>query len=276
MKSFDLELLSKRNTMIPCTITLPENEEKMPLLLMAHGFCATRHENGTYKMLAEKLSEAGIATIRCDFPGCNESKESHLFNTLENDMDNLDTMLDYMKTTYSIDETRIGMIGYSMGGKVVLHYTQRHPEIKTMALWAPAAMNGMGGTSSELGNEEWLNKGLETAIKEGVFQYPNSFDDRIVPLSEQFFRQCMNSKANDYFSAFEGNIIMVNGDLDDVIPYQTLDKVAATVNEKANFKHYIVKGANHGFGAWTNQPEQMVELVDVTGEFLIKGLKDYE
>ena len=100
MKSFDLLLSSARNTEIPCTITLPDNQEKMPLLLMAHGFCATRHENGTYVMLAERLSDAGIATIRCDFPGCNESKENHKFNCLENDMDNLETMLDYMKQNF--------------------------------------------------------------------------------------------------------------------------------------------------------------------------------
>jgi len=272
MKSFDLLLTSVRNTEIPCTITLPDNQKKMPLLLMAHGFCATRHENGTYVMLAERLSQAGIATIRCDFPGCNESKENHKYNCLENDMDNLDTMLAYMKQNYSIDEERLGMIGYSMGGKIVLHYTQRHPEIKTVALWAPAAMNGMSGTGSELGDPQWLANGLDIAKKEGVFLYPNSFDDRIIPLSKEFFEQCLASLANDYFSAFEGNLIMVNGDKDDVIPPETLQKVADTANSKANFKHHVVAGANHGFGAWTNEPHQMEELVSTTAEFLIQVL----
>jgi hypothetical protein len=33
-----------------------------------------------------------------------------------------------------------------------------------------------------------------------------------------------------------------------------------------------VSGANHGFGAWTNEPEQMVELTDATAAFLIEKL----
>lgn len=272
MKIIDLEIPSNRGTMIPCTITIPENQTKIPLLLMAHGFCATRHENGTFVMLAEKLEEAGIASIRCDFPGCNDSKEDHRFNNLENNMDNLDTLLLYMKENFDIDEHRIGMLGYSMGGKVVCHYTQRHPEIKTMALWAPAAMNGLVGTGGDLGNEEMMRQWQKIAENQGAYLYDNPFDDRIIPLGKDFFEQCLNSKANDYLSAFEGNVIMVNGDLDDVIGPEVLEKVASTINPKAVFKHYVVRGANHGFGAWTNQPYQMEELVQVTAEFLIKAL----
>lgn len=272
MKTFDIEILSKRNTMIPCTITLPDNKENMPLFMMAHGFCSTRHENGTFPMLAEVLSNAGIATIRCDFPGCNDSKENHRYNCLENDMDNLDSMMEYMCKNYSINIKRIGMIGYSMGGKIVLHYTKRHPEIHTVALWAPAAMNGFSGTQSELGDPVWQQASYETAKKDGIYLYPNSFDNRIIPLSEEFFEQGLNSKANDYFSEFEGNIIMVHGDKDDIIPDKTLIQVANTANPKANFKHHIIKGANHGFGAWTNEPHQLKELVEITSNFIINVL----
>lgn len=272
MKTFDIELLSKRNTLIPCTISLPDNEINMPLFIMAHGFCATRHENGTFKMLAEALSQANIATIRCDFPGCNDSKEDHRFNCLENDMDNLDTMIEYMCQHYSIDVNHIGMIGYSMGGKIVLHYTKRRPDIHTVALWAPAAMNGLNGPKSELGDPKWQQESYETAKKDGVYLYHNSFDSRIIPLSYEFFDQCLHSKANDYFSEFEGNLIMVHGDKDDIIPMDVLVKVASTVNPKANFKHHIIQGANHGFGAWTNEPHQMQELVEITSKFIIDVL----
>lgn len=271
MQVIDLSILSKRYTDIPCTITLPDQQKKMPLLLMAHGFCATRHENGTFTLLAEKLSQAGYATIRGDFPGCNDSKENHCFNNLNNNMDNLDTLLDYMKQHYDIDEDRIGMLGYSMGGKLVCHYTQRHPEIKTMGLWAPAAVNGHQGLAGDLGNEEWMLRNWETAKKEGVYLYDNPFDDRMIPLGADFFNLCLNSKANDYFSAFVGNVIMVVGDADDVIPIETLKKVADSANPKANFKFHVVHGANHGFGAWTNEPHQMQELVDTTYEFITKG-----
>ncbi len=269
----ELELKSSRGTDIPCTITVPSCQGKMPLVLMAHGFCATRHENGTFVKLAEKLNAAGIATIRCDFPGCNDSKEDHLFNNLENNMDNLDTLLKAMKERFDIDETRIAAVGYSMGGKVVLHYTQRHPEIRTLALWAPAAMNGLAGTRGDLGDPQWQARGFQTAQKEGVFLYPNTFDDRIIRLGKEFFEQVLQSRAQDYFQAFTGNVILVHGDQDDIIPPDTLEAIAQSANPKANFVHHVVHGANHGFGAWTHQEYQMDELVEVTADFLIRCLK---
>ena len=104
MQVLELGITSKRNTTIKCTLTLPDQQKNLPLLLMAHGFCASRHENGTYVMLSERLAQQGIACIRCDFAGCNDSEESHQFNNLENDMDDIDTLLSYMKENYEIDE----------------------------------------------------------------------------------------------------------------------------------------------------------------------------
>ena len=273
MESFELKIESKRNTEIPCTVVLPDKGGNLPLVLMAHGFCATRHENGAFTMLAEKLAEAGIASIRCDFPGCNDSTESHEFNNLENNMDNLDSLLEYMKEYCDIDEFRVGMVGYSMGGKVVLHYTKRHPEIGVMGLWAPAAMNGLEtGSDSDLGDPVKTSAWYEIAQRDGVYMYHNSFDERILPLGKDFFEQVINSKAQDYFSAYDGHVILVNGDDDQIIPASLLQKVADCAHPDADFVHHVVKGANHGFGAWTNEPHQMEELVNVTADFIIRNI----
>ena len=141
-----------------------------------------------------------------------------------------------------------------------------------MGLWAPAAMNGMSGTHGNLGNIEWLNNCLEIARREGVFLYPNTFDDRIIPLGVEFFEQCMASRACDYLAEFEGNVVMVCGSKDDIIPLETLNEVASHANPNANFLQHVVEGANHGFGAWTNEPHQMEELVEVTSRFIIDVL----
>ncbi len=273
MESYKCIVYSQRETEIHCTVVLPETTGKMPLMLMAHGFCSNREENGTFGMLAQKLAESGIASIRCDFAGCGESQESHEFNNLEHDMDDLDCCLEYMKEYCEIDEFRVGMLGYSMGGKVVLHYSKRHPEIAVMGLWAPAAMNGIStGTGSDLGNPELMEKWNQIAQRDGLYAYENSFDGRIVPLGKGFFSQIIHSKANDYFSEYDGHVILVNGDKDDIIPSSLLYQVAKTSHPDADFVHHVVAGANHGFGAWTNEPHQMEELVNVTADFIIQNI----
>ena len=231
MESYECKVVSKRGTDIFCTVVLPEKGGKLPLMLMAHGFCSNREENGSFGKLAGKLAEAGIASIRCDFAGCGQSTESHEFNSLENNIDDLDACLAYMKEYLDIDEFRVGAAGYSMGGKVVLHYTKRHPEISVISLWAPAAMNGIAtGTGSDLGDLEKVRKWNEIAQREGVYPYHNSFDGRIVPLGKDFFDQVLNSKANDYFSEFDGHVIMEMGDQDDIIPQSLLNQVAETAH----------------------------------------------
>ena len=68
------------------------------------------------------------------------------------------------------------------------------------------------------------------------------------------------------------NLNVYSGNDDQIIPASLLQKVADCAHPDADFVHHIVKGANHGFGAWTNQPHQMEELVNVTADFIIRNI----
>jgi pimeloyl-ACP methyl ester carboxylesterase len=272
MKKQDCFVTSKRGTQIPCSVVIPQGENPMPLVLMAHGFCATRDENGTFPMLAEKLAAAGIASIRCDFPGCHDSKESMVAYTVENCQDDLDSVLAYMEEQIPVLAGHVGVVGYSLGGRVTLHYTKRHPEIRTIALWAPAAMNGFEDMEDGFGDAATIQNRLEVSARDGYYPYENDFDGTIKTLSYDFWKQMQESRAREYFHEFTGNCIMVYGDQDVTVKHQVLDVIATESNPQADFVCHVVSGANHGFGAWTNEPEQMVELTDATAAFLIEKL----
>lgn len=272
MKKYDCLVTSKRDTRIPCSIVLPDNQEPAPLVLMAHGFCATRNENGTFPMLADKLAAAGIASVRCDFPGCNDSKETMIPYTIENCQDDLDSIYAYMLEQIPVLSGHVGVVGYSLGGRIALHYTRRHPELRTVALWAPAAMNGFDHMESGFGDAETIRERLEISLRDGYYPYENSFDGTIKTLSYEFWKQMNDSRARDYFHQFTGNCIMVYGNQDVTVRHEVLDVIAAEANPNANFVCHVVPGADHGFGAWTNQPGQMAELTEVTAAFLIENL----
>lgn len=272
MRKYDCFAVSGRGTRIPCSVVIPEGQGPMPLVLMAHGFCATRDENGTFPMLADKLAAAGIASIRCDFPGCHESGETMISYTLENCQDDLDSVYAYMQKEIPVLPGHVGVVGYSMGGRITLHYTRRRPEIRTIALWAPAAMNGFDDMEEGFGDAGAIEERLEISRRDGYYPYENSFDGTVKTLSYEFWKQMKESRARDYFRQFTGNCIMVYGDQDVTVRHDVLDVIAGEANPEANFVRHVVTGADHGFGAWTGQPEQMAELTEATAAFLIPAL----
>ena len=84
---------TKRNTETSGIVTLPENNEKMPLVIMCHGHGGSKEEGGGFDDIAAALAEAGIASIRVDYPGCGESKEDFTLNTMTNMLDDTESAL---------------------------------------------------------------------------------------------------------------------------------------------------------------------------------------
>ncbi len=273
MNEVKVMIKSIRDTQIPCTVVVPKVEGKMPLVLMAHGFCSNREENGMFTNLAIDLAKQGIASVRCDFAGCGESQESHSVCSLGSNMNDLDACLAYMKENYAIDEQSLALLGYSMGGKVVTHYSEKHPEIKVLGLWAPAIMNKLESIAGDCAPIYVQEEALKEAKENGAYMYANTFDDRIIPIGMNFIEQILEAYTADVFSQFKGTSLIVAGDLDDIIPIEELNKFKENYHEENKFNYHVVQGANHGFGAWTSQPEQGKELISTTLEFFVGALK---
>ena len=79
-------------------------------------------------------------------------------------------------------------------------------------------------------------------------------------------------KPADAIRDYEGNVLIVHGDMDDIVP---LDVAHNTYNSLTTPKHKqleIIKGANHGFGLWTDEMHQSQELVLKTTEYFLNKL----
>ena len=122
-------------------MTLPTEKENLPIVLLFHGFCINRDEQGQiYKRLANRLSEQGIATVRFDFAGTGESDGIFSEMTIQTELSDAEAILDYVKNLEFVDKKRIGVLGMSMGGVVASLLAGKQPQdIKSLCLWAPAA-----------------------------------------------------------------------------------------------------------------------------------------
>ncbi|WP_455645503.1 alpha/beta hydrolase family protein [Methanosphaera sp.] len=119
---------------------LPDNiKDKIPLVILSHGLSL----NHTFmKPYAEKLLKKGIASYIFDFRGggydCkSDGKISDM--SLLTEIDDLNTVLDYIKSLDFVDENKIYLAGHSQGGLISsLVAPRRANDVRAMFLFAPA------------------------------------------------------------------------------------------------------------------------------------------
>ena len=172
---------------IPTYITLPadyDSENEYPVVFMIHGHGGNHNEWGGYDSISNGLAEYGIIAVTLDFPGCGASEESFTLNTMTNMKQDVLDVIEYVTETYSVDETKIGGFGYSMGGRIILELTAEELyAFDTIEFVAPAEdledlKNLFGGA------ENWEVLKAE-ANENGFAMYSTIYST--LPLSKEWF-----------------------------------------------------------------------------------------
>ena len=237
-------------TKIKSTIIAPAGtNETVPLVVMCHGFTGAKEgDEHHFTTLGTLLASNGIATITIDFPGCGQSDVDSLKYTLSTMQGYVDTAIAKMKSDYNIDESKIGIVGHSMGGRVASLYLDK---VSAAALWAPANGDGLSGLEF-LENYQELN---ETAQANGSvssgWDYASTavnFDGKFT-LSNTFFNEMSESHPNEKISSFSGKLFVAYDSEDrdgtnNVISPETVQSVKSSLPSGAEWKEYE---DNHNF-----------------------------
>ncbi|WP_323010839.1 hypothetical protein [Paracoccus sp. (in: a-proteobacteria)] len=87
-------------------------------MLMMHGFTGSKNEftiagteTGLYTFIADRLAEAGIASLRIDFTGSGEWQDTTFSGQIADAVD----AFDYLQVLPKVDGSRIGILGFSQG-----------------------------------------------------------------------------------------------------------------------------------------------------------------
>lgn len=126
----------------------PENAVKTPAVLLCHGLGGNKIGKGRlYVLLAEKLADLGITSLRIDFRGSGDSEGDFSKMTIESEVSDALVALNFLKQDPKVDHDRMAIFGRSFGGVVAVLASHEFASIKSLALWAPV-----------FGCEQWKDK----------------------------------------------------------------------------------------------------------------------
>ena len=266
-------LVASRGELIPVTFVTPiaTTDTPFPLVVMAHGHGGTRHENGAFARVAERLAEHGIASVRMDFPGCGDSSEPFSENNLGNMQADILASLDFALAHKGIDRDRVGLFGWSMGGRLVLLLGDRNEDFKAIATWTPAAANGAGSMISFLGGQTEYQNYRRHAAKDGSVLFTTQWGQD-QQLGLQWFVDMENSEPLTSASQFEGPMLVLYGDQDDVVLPEVSEAVIEAAINSSNVVRHVIKGADHGLGIYSGDESVTSTVIVLTVQFLADNL----
>jgi dienelactone hydrolase len=265
--------VESRGVAVPVTYVHPvaTADETFPLLVLVHGHGGTRHEAGGFTQIAERLARRGIATIRMDFPGCGDSTESFANNNLSNMLEDISASRNFALGQPHVDAGRIGLHGYSMGARLAILAAAADKSYAVVGTWAPAVTNGAGSMIAFLGGQEAYDRTKAQAAAEGFAPF-TTFWGQDQKLGLQFFTDMEQSRPLDVVDNIRAPLLVLYGDLDEVVlPEVSAALIAAAVNSSEVVQH-VVKGADHGFGLFNDEPKLTEEAVATTVDFFSQRL----
>ena len=258
----DILVPSKRDTLIPVTVYYCADAKG--LLLEAHSFKSDRKEDGRYSRIAEEAYKSGLNVISMDLPGNGESQEDFTTYSLTSCLDDMESCYEYMLKKYPFKKERMILLGYSMGGRLISLFYEKHPEFRELVFWA--SMNERLHLS-----DLFLKQKLETvkkSSKDGICDFYDIFEEKEGKISERFVDDLLDLDALSPLKDFDGRALIVQGKKDITIDPENGQKIYDALEKCIDKKLLWMDDADHGFGLWDGHVRDNEVLLNETLEFL--------
>lgn len=224
--------LSVQGQEIIGTLALPEGPPA-PVVLMLHGFNGTRDElatehvpDGVFAYTANKLAEAGFASLRIDFRGSGDSIQDMSFSetTFEGQIADAEATMAYLQTLNVVDGSELFVIGWSQGGLIAAALAGRTDVPVAVALWN-AVGDPMATYGGIFGPEQFAEA---LAADPGAAVSLTLPWGETISLNGAFFEGVSNLEPVREIETYSGALLVVQGLADTVVLPENGDAYIAT------------------------------------------------
>lgn len=243
----NVEIINKKGLKLSAVIGIPDKDEKLPAVILLHGFTGYKAEEHIVS-LSEFLTSKGYVTVRFDCSGFGESEgKTEDEYRITNYVNDIESVYDYLSKQDFVDKTKMGVWGQSMGGMLSIIFGSRHPEIKAVcAVSAPTQITRADDLKGWL--KEWKEKGYfdKWSSKYGQVKIPYAFVE-----------DAKNWSALETIKAIKVPLLIILGKEDDTVFPNNTRQIFQAANEPKEL--FEVEGMNHDY---KNHPEQ-IEIINI-------------
>lgn len=210
-----------------------------PAVLLIHGW-----ESAQDRMfsLAEELSHAGCVCLTVDLRGHGKSEGDHRVCSRKEFLRDVVAAYDLLVAQTDVDRDLVFAIGSSFGGYLAALLTAERP-IRGVALRVPA---------------DYRDEGFDTSLYEQRGQGEHT-DWRSRPHAVD------ETAALRAIHSFTGPVLVVESELDELVPQATVASYGEAVAEQQNLTYVVMKAAPHSI---SRHPELQKEFARIVTSWL--------
>ena len=262
---------------IRCDLRLPAAEGLHPVAVILHGFKGFK-DWGMFPPTARLLAERGIATIAMNASRNGVADKLEEFTDLESfarntplrEVQDVTRVLDAIASREvdpALDVSRVGLLGHSRGGGVVLLAAARDERVRCVVTWAAIARF-----------HRWSERAVADWRRRGRLEIPNQRTGQMMWLSVEVLDDLeANRSEYDLERACRGlgvPYLAIHGELDEAIPVDESRSLLdwAGSSEK---RLEVIPGAGHTFGTrhpWEGPSPAWTRIADLTSSWFGKWL----
>ena len=211
--------------------TLKEGQ-KCPVVIQMHGFCGNK--GGMHELIANKLVNSKVASVRFDFNGHGESEGLFQNMTVPNEIEDAKAIYEYVSSLPFV--SKIGFLGHSQGGVVASMAAGElgDDKVSALVLMAPAAVLRedaiRGNTFGKVYDPLTLTEDVE--LFGGL------------KLGKNYIKTAFSLPIYETAAGYQGPAAIFHGNNDKVVPY-TYGERYHKIYPLSEY-HYL-PGEDHGF-----------------------------
>ena len=200
-----------------------------PCVIMSHGLEGSK-DGAKWQLLAAKLYEAGIASLRFNYRGCGQGKDKSQGKfeetTISGRVQDFRAALDFVEGT-AVDSSRLGVVGSSLGGAVAI------------AAW-DKRIKAMVAMATPYRFPKPTEKQLRHIKDAEYFNLPSGRR-----IGTEFLKELWCHDTGRYVGRVKCPFLIIHGSADEDVPVADARRLYEKANEPKRLE--IIRGGSHGF-----------------------------